>query len=52
MGCNVVVTNRLCLGLTGEFSMEKASLSTAKVSSKIVKELELANLRITFCNLS
>ena len=38
-----MVTNRLFLGLTGEFSMEKASGSTAKVSSKIVKEQEIAD---------
>ena len=36
MGCYVMVTDRLFLGETGELSMEKASGSTAKVSSNIV----------------
>ena len=43
MGCYVMATNRLCLGETGELSMEKASGSTAKVSSNTVKTLEIAN---------
>ena len=44
MGCYVMVTNRLFLGETGELSMEKASGSTSKVSSDIVKKkLEIAN---------
>ena len=43
MGCYVMVTNRLFLGETGELSMEKASGSTAKISSNIVKNLEIAN---------
>ena len=38
MGCYVMVTNRLFLGETGELSMEKASGSTSKVSSNIVKK--------------
>ena len=38
MGCYVMVTNRLFIGETGELSMEKASGSTAKVSSNIVKK--------------
>ena len=38
MGCYVIVTNRLFIGETGELSMEKASGSTAKVSSNIVKK--------------
>ena len=38
MGCYLMVTNRLFLGLTGQLSMGKASGSAAKVSSKIVKE--------------
>ena len=42
MGYYVMVTNRLFLAKTGELSMEKASGSTAKVSSKIDKELEKA----------
>ena len=41
MGFYVMVTNRLFLGQTCEVSMEKANGSTAKVSSKIVKELEI-----------
>ena len=42
MGCYVKVSNQLFLGQTGEFSMGKASESAAKLSSKIVKELEIA----------
>ena len=38
MGYYVMVTNRLFLGETGELSMEKASGSTSKVSSDIVKK--------------
>ena len=38
----VMVTNRLFLGRSRELSMEKASGSTAKVASKIDKELEKA----------
>ena len=38
MGCYVIFTNRLFLGQTGELSMEKASGSTSKVSSNIVKK--------------
>ena len=38
MGCYVMVTNQLFLGKNGELSMEKASGSTAKVSSNIVKK--------------
>ena len=49
MGCYVIVTNRLFVGYTEELGMEKASRSTAKVSSKIVEELEKAKYRITFC---
>ena len=32
--------------------MEKASGSTAKISSTIVKELEIAHYQITFCHFS
>ena len=42
MGCYVTVTNRLFLGYTGELSMEKESETTANVSSKIVKEVNMA----------
>ena len=38
MGCYVMVTNQLFLGKNGELNMEKASGSTAKVSSNIVKK--------------
>ena len=48
MSCYINVTNGLLLGETGELSIEKASGSVAKVSSKIVKELEIAKYRITF----
>ena len=36
MGCYDMVTNRLFLSQTGKLSMEKASGSTANVSSKMV----------------
>ena len=42
MGCYVMVTNRLFLGSAAELSMEKESGSTAKISLKNVKELEIA----------
>ena len=42
MGRYVTVTNHLFLGKTGKLRMEKASGSTAKISVKIVKELEIA----------
>ena len=42
MGCYLMVTNQLFLGYTGELSIEKASESAAKVSSKIVKEVDIA----------
>ena len=50
MGCYVMVTNWLFLGYTGKFSMEKASRSTEKVSSKMLKNwnLQTANLRLEF----
>ena len=48
MGFYIMVTNRLFLGLTGGFGMEKASGSTAKVSSNLVKKLEIANYSIEF----
>ena len=35
--CYVMVINPLFVGLTGVLSMEKASGSTAKVSSKLLK---------------
>ena len=41
MGCYVMVTNPLSRVQTGELSMEKASGSTEKISSTIVKELEI-----------
>ena len=42
MGCYVMVTNPLSCGYTEELSMEKASGSSAKISSTLVKELEIA----------
>ena len=42
MGCYLIITYQLFFGLSGELSMEKASGSAAKVSSKTVKELEIA----------
>ena len=50
MGCYLMVTNQLFLGQTGELSIGKASESAAKLSSKVVKELEIASYRITFCH--
>ena len=51
MGCYVMFTNPLFLGKNGELSMEKASGSTAKVSSKLFKELEKAKYQVTLCHL-
>ena len=42
MGLYVMVTDPLSRGLTGELSMEKARGSTAKISPRIVKKLEIA----------
>ena len=42
MGCYLVVTIRLFLGLTGELSIGKGKQKCSKVPSKIVNELETA----------
>ena len=42
MGCYLMVTNQLFLGKAEEFTMGKASESAAKLSSKIIQELEIA----------
>ena len=41
MGCYLMVTNQLFLGQTEEFSVGKASETAAKLSSKLVKEIEI-----------
>ena len=48
MGCYLIITNRLCLGKSGELSTEKASGCAAKAFSKMVQELVTAKYRITF----
>ena len=50
MSCYVLVTNRLFLGYTGKVGIKKGKWKYSKGIFKIVNEMEMTKLRITFCH--
>ena len=52
LGCYVMFTNRLFLSKLESLARKRQTCrSTAKVSTKIVQEQEIAKYRVTFCQL-